>query len=40
MGKLKDVLWLDATAQADLIRKKEVTSLELGPRWRGRWIIT
>lgn len=29
MGKLKDVLWLDATEQAGLIRKKEITSLEL-----------
>lgn len=29
MGKLNDVLWLDATAQAELIRKKEISSLEL-----------
>ena len=29
MGKLSDVVYLDATAQADLIRKKEVKPLEL-----------
>jgi amidase len=29
MGKLDELCWLDATAQAELIRKREVTSLEL-----------
>jgi amidase len=29
MGTLEDVLWLDATAQAELIQKKEIAPLEL-----------
>ncbi|MBI5584763.1 MAG: amidase [Deltaproteobacteria bacterium] len=29
MAALEDVLWLDATAQAELIRRKEIRSLEL-----------
>ena len=29
MGKLDELCWLDATAQAELIRKREVSSLEL-----------
>jgi amidase len=29
MGKLDELCWLDAHAQAELIRKREVTSLEL-----------
>jgi amidase len=29
MSKLRDLAWLDATAQADLVRRREVRSLEL-----------
>lgn len=29
MGTLEDILWLDATAQAELIRKKELKPIEL-----------